>query len=110
MVLNGESDKVDLSKLHGIGEKTFNNIKSKIIDNYKLFDIVAEYGGILTLSMIKKLYNEFSSVEKLRTALQNKPYSSLTKISGVGFKTADALLLQLESEGKIKFSFDLSEI
>lgn len=107
MVLNGESDKVDLSKLHGIGEKTFNNIKSKIIDNYKLFDIVAEYGGILTLSMIKKLYNEFSSVEKLRTALQNKPYSSLTKISGVGFKTADALLLQLESEGKIKFSFDL---
>ena len=107
MVLNGESDKVDLSKLHGIGEKTFNNIKSKIIDNYKLFDIVAEYGGILTLSMIKKLYNEFSSVEKLRTALQNKPYSSLTKISGVGFKTADALLLQLESEDKIKFSFDL---
>ena len=105
MVLNGE--KVDLSKLHGIGEKTFNNIKSKIIDNYKLFDIVAEYGGILTLSMIKKLYNEFSSVEKLRTALQNKPYSSLTKISGIGFKTADALLLQLESEGKIKFSFDL---
>lgn len=107
IVLNGESDKVDLSKLHGIGEKTFAKIKEKIVDNYELFDMVAEYGGILTLSMIKKLYNEFSSVAKIRYSLQNKPYSSLTRISGVGFKTADALLLRLEVEGKIKFAFDL---
>ena len=107
LVLNGEDDKIDLGKLHGIGEKTFEKIKQKIIDNYKLFDIVAEYGGILTLSMIKKLYDAFSSVDKIKTALRIKPYSALTRISGIGFKKADELLLKLEKENKIKFEFDL---
>ena len=107
MVLNNQSDKIDLSKLNGIGEKTFEKIKQKIIDNYKLFDIVAEYGGILTLSMTKKLYDAFSSIEKIKLALKVKPYSALTRISGIGFKKADELLLKLEKEDKIKFAFDL---
>lgn len=107
MVLNGEADKIDLSKLHGIGKYTFENIKEKIINNYMLFDLVAEFGNVLTISMIKRLYDKFVSVEKLRTELRVKPYSALTQISRVGFKTADTMLLKLEKEGKLEFSSDL---
>lgn len=107
MVLNGEDDKIDLSKLHGIGKYTFENIKEKIINNYMLFDLVAEFGNVLSISIIKKLYDKFVSVEKLRTELRVRPYSALTQISRVGFKLADTMLLKLEKEGKLQFSSDL---
>lgn len=107
MVLNGEDDKIDLNKLHGIGKYTFENIKEKIINNYMLFDLVAEFGNVLSISIIKKLYDKFVSVEKLRTELRVRPYSALTQISRVGFKTADTMLLKLEKEGKLEFASDL---
>lgn len=110
LVLEGNDDKIDLSKLKGIGEYTFNNIiKPKIIENYALFDLVAEYGGVLSISIIKKLYTYYTSIEKIRTELRFRPYSCLTRISRIGFKSADALLLDLEKEGKVQFEEPLRE-
>lgn len=54
IVKNNRCDKVDLNKLHGIGEKTFEVIKNKIIENFKLADLVAEFKGTVSLSMLKK--------------------------------------------------------
>ena len=51
IILRGEADTVDLDKLKGIGEKTFETIKTKIIENYCIYDLVVEFGGILTMSM-----------------------------------------------------------
>ena len=62
IILRGEADTVDLDKLKGIGEKTFETIKTKIIENYCIYDLVVEFGGILTMSMLKKLYDEFKSI------------------------------------------------
>lgn len=108
LVMRGEADqKVDLSKLHGIGQYTFEKIKAKIIENFALYDIIGEYGGVLTMGMMKKLYERYPSIEKIRSELRNKPYKCLVNLSRVGFKTADTLLLKLEKEGKLEFSFDL---
>lgn len=107
IILKKEENTVDLGKLKGIGEKTFEKIKTKIIDNYCIYDLVIEFGGILTMSMLKKLYDEYASVEKLKQELRVRPYKSLTKISGVGFIKADSILLELQRLGKINFPFDL---
>ena len=108
LVMNGEADqKVDLSKLHGIGQYTFEKIKDKIVENFALFDLVSEYGGVLTISMMKKLYERYPSVQKIKSELRTKPYKCLVNLSRVSFKTADTLLLKLEKEGKLEFSFDL---
>lgn len=107
IILKKEENTVDLGKLKGIGEKTFEKIKTKIIDNYCIYDLVIEFGGILTMSMLKKLYDEYASVEKLKQELRVRPYKSLTKISGVGFIKADSILLELQRLGKIDFPFDL---
>lgn len=108
LVMNGESDqKVDLSKLNGIKEYTFERIKDKIVENFALFDLVSEFGGVLTISMMKKLYERYPSIEKIRSELRNKPYKCLVNLSHVGFKTADTMLLKLEKEGKLEFASDL---
>lgn len=107
LVVNNQSNQVDLNKLHGIGEYTFNIIKNKIIENYALFDVINEFKGVLTMSMLKKLYDKYPSIEKIRSEMRVKPYTCLCSLSRVGFKTADALLLELEDEGIIKFEFDL---
>lgn len=100
-------DDVDLSKLHGIGEKTFEKIKKKIIENFKLTDLVVEFKGVLSLNIIKKIYDKYSSVELLREKLKSEPYTSLTRISGIGFKTADSIILELQKENIFDFGYDV---
>lgn len=106
-VITGNTDDIDLNKLKGIKEATFLKIKDKIIQNYALYDLVVEFGGILTISMLKKIYDEYPSIEMLKRKLREDPYKCLTRISGVGFIKADAILLELERTNKIKFPFDL---
>ena len=98
---------VDLSKLHGIGEKTFEKIKKKIIENFCLVDLVTEFKGVLSLNIIKKIYDKYSSIELLREKLKSEPYTSLTRISGIGFKTADSIILELQKENIFDFGYDV---
>lgn len=107
MVKEDRLNEVDISKLKGIGEKSFEKIKCKIVENFYLMDLVSEFGGILSLSMLKKIYDEYSSVESLRKRLEVEPYTTLTQISGVGFKKADAIVIQLQKENKIDFGYDV---
>lgn len=107
IVKNDRCDEVDISKLHGIGEKTFEVIKNKIIENFKLADLVAEFKGTVSLSMLKKIYDKYSDIDVLREKLKTEPYKTLTRISGVGFKTADSLILDLQKESIIDFGYDV---
>lgn len=93
-------DDVDLSKLKGIKEKTFAKIVDKITENYCLADLVIEFQGYFTMPMLKKLYTVYPSVDLLKQKLQSRPYTCLTALAGVGFKTADSLLLDLEALSK----------
>lgn len=89
-------DDIDLNKLKGIKEYTFNVIKNKIIENFCLADLVIEFQGYLNLSIIKKIYNKYTSIDKLKEELNKDPYKCLCRLAGVGFKTADSILLEIE--------------
>jgi hypothetical protein len=101
---------INFNKLKGIKEKTFEVIKRKIEENYVLSDFVVQFKGFFSFAMIKKLYNKYLSVNAVMTKLQNNPYKCLCGISGVGFKSADKLLLQIENESKKNILFRLSKI
>ena len=116
-IMNNRLDDINLNKTKGIKEYTFNVIKQKVVENFKLADLVEEFRGLFSLSIIKKLYDKYPSVEKIREVIRKEPYECLCKLSGIGFKTADQLLLTLEKESKecvgtgknpiLYFGFDL---
>lgn len=98
---------IDISKLKGIGVKTFEKIKDKVASNFILMDLVIEFKNVLSMSIIKKIYDEYSSIEKLKEKLKTSPYTTLTRISRIGFKTADSIILQLQKENIIDFGYDV---
>lgn len=106
-VIDNNLEDVDLNKTCGIKEARFEVIKRKIIENYALAEMVIEFKGLLSMSIIHKIYNAYSSVQKVRIELKKDPYACLCKLSGVGFKTADAIALELEKEKIIDFGYDL---
>ena len=95
-VLENRLDDVDLNKLKGIKEYTFNIIKNKIIENYGLAELVVEFQGFFTISMLKKLYDKYTSIEMIKQKIRENPYKCLCGLARVGFKTADGLILELE--------------
>lgn len=108
LVVTGKADTVvDLNKLHGIGPHIFGCIKEKIIENYALFDLINEFKGVLTISMLKKLYEKYPSIQTIRKEMRKDPYKCLCGLSRVGFKTADSLLLEMEKEKVIEFDYPL---
>lgn len=95
-VMTNKLHDIDLNLTKGIKEKTFQIIKDKIVENFALVEVVEKYGGYgITLGMLKKLYDNYSSIEKLEEELKKDPYKSLCKISGIGFKKADGIILNL---------------
>lgn len=106
-VKDNDLDDIDISKLKGIGEKTFAKIKDKIITNFALMDLVIEFKNVLSMNIIKKIYDEYSSIDKLKERLKVQPYTTLTRISRIGFKTADSIILQLQKENIIDFGYDV---
>ena len=106
-VIDDRLDDIDLSKTHGIKQARFDVIKRKIIENYALAEMVVEFKGLLSMTMIHKLYNTYSSVKVLKTKLREDPYSCLIRLDGIGFRIADSIALELEKEEVIKFDYDL---
>ena len=116
-VINNKLEDIDLNKTKGIKEFTFNLIKKKIIENFCLVELVSEFQGLLSLSMVKKLYEKYTSLQKVRIEVKNNPYKCLCGLARVGFKTADSLLLEIDRVSKenvakglkpiIDFEFDL---
>lgn len=106
-VKNGRLDDIDLSKMYGIGEKNFERIVKAITENFYLSDLAAEFGGILTMKMLRRIYNTYHSVDMLKDKLLKAPYSTLTRVSGVGFKTADDKIIAMQDEGVLDFGFDI---
>lgn len=99
-IMNNKLEDVDLSKTKGIKDYTFNVIKAKVIENFKLAEIVEEFKGLFNLSTVKKLYDKYTSVDKIKEVIREEPYQCLCRLGGIGFKTADSLLLTLDKEAK----------
>lgn len=93
-------DDIDFNKLKGITPNNFENIKQKIIENFCLADLIIEFQGFFSLSMIRRIYDKYSSVEVLKKKLKQEPYKCLCGLARVGFKTADKMLLDIEKLSK----------
>lgn len=117
MIMDGEDDKIDFSKLNGIKEKSFQKIKDKVIDNFCLAEFVSEFDGLITITTARKLYEKYKSIEMMNKKFLSEPYKTLCEVSGIGFKKADSILLSIDKSSKqkikksqpvtIKFDFDL---
>lgn len=98
-VINNE-DHVDLSKLKGIKEYTWKNIREKIIDNYVVSDILTMLQPLgVTYNAVKRLLSEEPNPALLKEKLLENPYI-MTKVRGFGFKTVDGLALKIKPELK----------
>ena len=110
-VMKNNLEDIDLNKLRGIKEFTFNNIKNRIVENFCLIDLVDEFGGLIEMNTIKKLYDKYPSPSIIKRKLKEDAYNCLCSLSRVGFKTADSVLTSLEEyskkEDKPFFEYDL---
>lgn len=107
IVKEGRTNIIDVNKLKGVGEKSLEKIKNKIIENFYLIDLVTEFGNVISLSMLRKIYDRYPSVSKLKDMIKTHPYTTLTRVSGIGFKKADGIVLQLQKENTIDFGYDV---
>lgn len=107
LVKDGRTGEIDVKKLYGIGDKTIGRVIRKIEENFYLSDLVSEFAGVISFKMLKRIYEECKSVDVLKDKLKKEPYSTLTKMSGIGFKIADNIILQLQNDGIIDFGCDI---
>lgn len=99
-VVNGKCDVIDYDKVKGVREYTWNKIKTKIIDNYVVSDIIIMLQPLgVTYTMIKKLLQDTPNPSLLKKELEENPYI-MTRIRGLGFKRVDDLALKLKPELK----------
>ena len=110
-IIKNDLDDIDLSKTKGIKDKSFTIIKNKVVENFCLIELVDTFGGLIDINTMKKLYDTYTSVDLIKKHLKSNPYKCLCKLSRIGFKTADSILLNLEEQNKLnpdkfKFKFD----
>lgn len=93
-IMNGMH--IDISKVNGIGEKTFQKIKDKVLDNYVIQDILVLLRPLgITFNTIKKMLGYEENPSLLKQKIIENPYV-LTSVHGLGFKKVDDLALQLQ--------------
>lgn len=88
-------DKFDVSKVKGIGEKTYNKIKDKIIETieYKeALDFLSQYN--INNNMIIKMVKHFKSARLLIDKIKENPYI-ITEVHGIGFIKADIIAMNM---------------
>lgn len=96
-IINNDLDDIDLSLTNGIKEKSFENIKNNIIENFPLMDFIDEFSDYgVNINTAKKMYNEFTSIELMREKMNEDPYSTLCLLGGISFKKADSIILNVE--------------
>lgn len=109
-IIKNDLEDLDLSDVKGIKEATFSKIKEKVIKNYAVIEIVDLFNGLISMSVIQKLYEKYTSASIVKKQIIKNPYKCLCSLSRIGFKSADGILLELDGESKnnkdCKFHFD----
>lgn len=96
-VINNRAN-VDLSKLKGIGQKTWDKIQEKILGNFVISDIITllqPYG--VSYAAIMRMLRTEENPSLLRQKIMNDPYV-LTQVRGFGFRTVDMIALKMRPE------------
>ncbi len=93
---------IQLNTILHVKEDSLNLIGFFTTDELKLFQSLLSVSKIGPKTALNVL--SFISIEQFRSALENKDVDKLTKISGIGKKTAQRILLELS--GKLVFDTD----
>jgi len=86
-----ERNEFDFSKVKGLGEKTFEKLQKKILDNIDMSEVLtflSKYG--IKYNTIAKLVKEYKNPRIVIEKIQENPYV-LTELKGIGFKKADEI-------------------
>lgn len=96
-----QNKEIDYTKIKGVGEITWNNIREKILGNYVISDILSMLQPIgVTFSVIRKLIADEPNPSLLKEKLLDNPYI-MTRIHGLGFKKVDDLALKLNPDLRV---------
>lgn len=111
-IIKNDLQDLDFSKTKGIKEKTFENIRLKVLDNFELIDLIDTYKGLIPMNVMKKLKEKYTNAKIVKTHLNKEPYKCLCGLSRIGFKSADKILLELDKasrENSNEYDFSFSE-
>jgi exodeoxyribonuclease V alpha subunit len=86
-----EKGEFDFSKVKGIAEKTFDKLRTKVMENIDMSEVLtflSKYG--IKYNAISKLVKEYKNPQIVIQKIEENPYV-LTEIKGIGFKKADEI-------------------
>lgn len=91
-----EEGKFDHSIVKGLGDKTFEKVKDKVLKNLEyreaIIQLSEEYG--ISFNMIKRMSDSYGSPTLLIQKIKEDPYILSYDVDGIGFKKADAIALR----------------
>ena len=81
----------DYNKVYGFGPIVYERIRKRIMDNLDWQTLFAELGKYgIKYETLKRLVDHFGTAENAINKVKENPYT-LTELSGIGFKKADAI-------------------
>lgn len=107
-----KDNQFDYSLVNGIGEKIYEQIRTKIMDNLELQEALVELSRFgLTYSIVSKLVKKYGSAKLVIQKIQNNPYV-LTEVEGIGFIKCDkyALEMGVEKDSEERLTACLSHV
>ena len=98
----------DLSKVKYIKYKRYSQLKTKVLAYSHLLELNEKLNNCFDFNILNKLYeyyikqsNEFEVINVIYKAIKNQPYDTLCNLDRIGFKRADALLLNINLNNKL---------
>lgn len=85
-------DKFNPKLVKGIGEKTYKQIRNKVLDNIEHKELLSKLGRYgITYNVVMKIAEKFDSVQLAIQKIEDNPYCLCDLVSGIGFKKADVI-------------------
>lgn len=86
-----EDGAFDYTKVKGLGQKTFEKMKEKVLNNLDMSELLVFLAKHdIKYNMVSKLVKEYENPQIVIDKITTNPYI-LTEVKGIGFKRADAI-------------------
>lgn len=86
-----EDGAFDYAKVKGLGQKTFEKMKEKVLNNLDMSELLVFLAKHdIKYNMVSKLVKEYENPQIVIDKITTNPYI-LTEVKGIGFKRADAI-------------------
>lgn len=96
MILNGQEDKIDYKKIHGVGKKYLSLYIQKVKSAYhyiRFIPIITKY-GIEDINIAQKLSILYGSPSELNEDMKLHPYHVFIDVLDMSFTKADKLIIK----------------